>query len=126
LDEGVLMVGCCATPVRNTLYHAILLAPDERGGFIEVRDPLTTHFPGDGRAPPRRPPDRLSVEDTHPLSVVPGRGICGARLCVCALRFGGYGVGVTHTRSPVREKDIQLNFEADRQGLKCLPFLEPN
>jgi len=39
------MVGCCATPVRNTLYHAILLAPDERGGFIEVRDPLTTHFP---------------------------------------------------------------------------------
>jgi len=82
--------------------------------------------PGDGRAPPRRPPDRLSVEDTHPLSVVPGRGICGARLCVCALRFGGYGVGVTHTRSPVREKDIQLNFEADRQGLKCLPFLEPN
>ncbi|PHR14237.1 MAG: hypothetical protein COA41_17630 [Sphingopyxis sp.] len=28
-----------------TLYNAILLVPDERGGFIEVRDPLTTPFP---------------------------------------------------------------------------------
>lgn len=28
-----------------TLYSAILLVPDERGGFIEVRDPLTTPFP---------------------------------------------------------------------------------
>jgi hypothetical protein len=30
---------------RATLYSAILLVPDERGGFIEVRDPLTTPFP---------------------------------------------------------------------------------
>ena len=29
----------------TTLYSAILLVPDERGGFIEVRDPLTTPFP---------------------------------------------------------------------------------
>ncbi len=28
-----------------TLFKAILLVPDERGGFIEVRDPLTTPFP---------------------------------------------------------------------------------
>ena len=28
-----------------TLYSAVLLVPDERGGFIEVRDPLTTPFP---------------------------------------------------------------------------------
>ncbi len=29
----------------TTLYSAVLLVPDERGGFIEVRDPLTTPFP---------------------------------------------------------------------------------
>jgi len=28
-----------------TLYSAILLVPDERGGFIEVSDPLATPFP---------------------------------------------------------------------------------
>ncbi|MEO9599718.1 hypothetical protein [Parasphingorhabdus sp.] len=28
-----------------TMYSAILLVPDERGGFIEVRDPLYTPFP---------------------------------------------------------------------------------
>ena len=28
-----------------TLYSAVLLVPDERGGFVEVRDPLTTPFP---------------------------------------------------------------------------------
>ena len=28
-----------------TIYAAILLVPDGRGGFIEVRDPLTTPFP---------------------------------------------------------------------------------
>ena len=28
-----------------TLYSAVLLVPDGRGGFIEVRDPLTTPFP---------------------------------------------------------------------------------
>ncbi|WP_159645505.1 hypothetical protein, partial [Sphingorhabdus sp. 109] len=28
-----------------TLYAAVLLVPDGRGGFIEVRDPLTTPFP---------------------------------------------------------------------------------
>ena len=27
------------------LYSAILLVPDERGGFVEVRDPLYTPFP---------------------------------------------------------------------------------
>ncbi|MEP2990380.1 MAG: hypothetical protein ABJN65_00620 [Parasphingorhabdus sp.] len=28
-----------------TMYAAILLLPDNRGGFIEVRDPLYTPFP---------------------------------------------------------------------------------
>jgi hypothetical protein len=28
-----------------TMYAAILLLPDDRGGFIEVRDPLYTPFP---------------------------------------------------------------------------------
>ena len=27
------------------MYSAILLLPDEKGGFIEVRDPLYTPFP---------------------------------------------------------------------------------
>lgn len=27
------------------MYSAILLLPDQRGGFIEVRDPLYTPFP---------------------------------------------------------------------------------
>ena len=40
MDEGVLVVGCCAAS-----YRAGPPLPDERGGFIEVRDPLTTPFP---------------------------------------------------------------------------------
>ena len=28
-----------------TLYSAVLLVPDEHGGFIEVRDPVITPFP---------------------------------------------------------------------------------
>tara|TARA_R100001244_G_scaffold6593_40_gene8516 strand:- start:20551 stop:20829 length:279 start_codon:yes stop_codon:yes gene_type:complete len=37
LDEGALMVGC-----RAASHRAIPPLPDERGGFIEVGDPLTT------------------------------------------------------------------------------------
>ena len=28
-----------------TLYSAVLLVPDEQGGFVEVRDPVITPFP---------------------------------------------------------------------------------
>ncbi len=30
---------------RTTMYSAILLLPDQKGGYIEVRDPLYTPFP---------------------------------------------------------------------------------
>ncbi|NVD28434.1 hypothetical protein HUO14_11025 [Parasphingorhabdus flavimaris] len=30
---------------RTIMYSAILLLPDQKGGFIEVRDPLYTPFP---------------------------------------------------------------------------------
>ena len=63
----------------TTLYSAILLVPDERGGFIEVRDPLTTPFPTPVIG------ERLPV--VHPIGY-PGR----ARIPYPWFRAGVYGV----------------------------------
>jgi len=62
-----------------TLYSAVLLVPDERGGFIEVRDPLTTPFPTPVIG------ERLTV--VHPTGH-PGK----ARIPYPWFRAGVYGV----------------------------------
>ncbi len=62
-----------------TLYSAVLLVPDERGGFIEVRDPLTTPFPTPVIG------ERLTV--VHPTGF-PAR----ARIPYPWFRAGVYGV----------------------------------
>tara|TARA_R110000796_G_scaffold8843_50_gene29838 strand:- start:1376 stop:1744 length:369 start_codon:yes stop_codon:yes gene_type:complete len=63
----------------TTLYSAVLLVPDERGGFIEVRDPLTTPFPTPVIG------ERLTV--VHPTGY-PAR----ARIPYPWFRAGVYGV----------------------------------
>lgn len=62
-----------------TMYSAVLLVPDERGGFIEVRDPLTTPFPTPVIG------ERLTV--VHPTGY-PGK----ARIPYPWFRAGVYGV----------------------------------